>query len=52
MITSTKHSERSIRKTTWLPLGEVWETLLSVNSNITENLMLKHRIKLLKNGLN
>jgi transposase InsO family protein len=25
----------SIRKTTWLPLDEVWETLLSVNSNIT-----------------
>jgi len=25
----------SIRKTTWLPLDEVWETLLSVNSKIT-----------------
>jgi len=25
----------SIRKTTWLPLDEVWEMLLSVNPNIT-----------------
>ncbi|MGC9375661.1 MAG: DDE-type integrase/transposase/recombinase [Bacteroidales bacterium] len=27
----------SIRKTTWLPLDEVWETLLNVNSNITRS---------------
>ena len=27
----------SIRKTTWLPLDEVWETLLSVNPNITRS---------------
>ena len=27
----------SIRKTTWLSLDEVWETLLSVNPNITRS---------------
>jgi len=27
----------SIRKMTWLPLDEVWETLLSINSNITRS---------------
>jgi transposase-like protein len=27
----------SIRKTTWLPLDEVWETLLEVNPNITRS---------------